>query len=1776
MSESSRGSDKKPSVNNNQGSAISRVLNEIVLAVELSNENLEKFAAVSNMSADEFSRSFRDNAMETVLQFISGLDDIDRHGQSVVVMLNELGFTNLRIADTMRRAALSGNLLRDTVELGTRAFEENTSLMRESEILFSTTAAQQQLLANSTERLKIAVGDALTPALNNVRGVLTSLNLGLADAAESMPIITQAIAGLAVTLKVGIGLLALYTTGTKALSVAKRTLIDMTLAQAAADVTKAQTSLAAAKTDTARIAATKALTAAQAAQAATTKTLTASTVSFKTALMATPFAPKILLFAALAGVVTTVAMAFSSASERAAENARIMEENARAHRETTQTLEAQLQTFEELNSRRLNAAGQIEVRQINEEILELQRQIRESIGAQARELDLANGLYAEQMDLLRGVYSYRTQIDIAAARAAATLQREAMNNMGASSRWGNINQRELWDSGIRDALDADMTTRAFLNSLMPDERADTLSRWRDMLQEAVEDGVQAQNALALVLNELDAINEAQNRYIALTNELTRGIERYLRTSHSSLMNNLIDPSRAEQSLNAFTSETVALIAAAWDDIGHSVRDIASTPMELAVALNLIPDKASIRQSLEEIFPSTETAPQSEIFPMRVGFTVVPLVDEIKNALELVDIQFLQGLNDAGVRRFHELRDSGKELVDVVAALRDEFTEAARATQFEIALESLASKINLLTTAMEEQAETGGLSAETYATIATQIEGYANLLQVAGGHLSILDVETLDYMQTLTATAIHQAIVNGNIEDMIAEFAALYNKIKGLRGEKEDLREILAELQSAYSVLTRAVEEYAESQSIEIGTLKDLLNLGAEYIALLFDENGQIHLNAQSLENLTKARIEELALQQARALVDSVRIHGEESEALRDLTVATQEAAGAMWELVFADIALLNESDEVANVLTERVKQLQALSAAARGNVVNYGVGGRTSGGTAARTIDPFQAELAATKLLDIELGKLNESLTRTNLLLRQAESDGNFEAQNDALRENIRLMTRQQGILHEINNIRRGTIAEGVDALAQHGIRITYTPEINHLEFHQSVDEMQRIINTITIGDAEQTNEIRRSLEDWLTTIQRYNQENERASTQWLQIDESIKSATDNINQVNLASIGQGFSDFLSDTNKELESLNFQIQTLAESDVDTRIDLTTQRLLTQKSTLEQANQQYHRLQQALIDGTITSEQFRAASEDIERQIRASTLAIRQYAEAIDQMEVNRLNQQQAAMNEIVNKTRQMMRQEAQNEIAGLNDQLRDIQAAQNALRDMEQDINDNVRARNDLRQAEIRDMNEALRIQRETARDAIRNLQDELSAFRDLINLRRQDLREQQAQRTFAQNLEDRQMTVQQLQNRYDELARNDSLSARAERQRIQQQLREAQRNLDNTVVAEDIRLQDEALQAELRRVEQGKNAEIDAINAGLRAFEQAHNERLRAFDREREAQANLAQAQIDNLHNQREVYDAMMDNIRLQIADVQDRIARNGDFTRLVFQRIDEAGADLYNQLLSWNRRYSSSIDADISGAWQRFTNTVHIGNEGALNNTENRMMRILELTQRIANAQNTIMSADMGIRSHFENKGVNVDWDSNTAEFMLNGHRFDSAGFTNINDRLFATPAQLLQLERDLEDMARRFSNMNSFDKGGFIDRTQVALIHSGEYIIPADEVKAMKSGNFEMLDPGSFPANAFADFLASGASLPGVSPYTRAWDSPMMSSHNVSTVNNHNNAPISIEINNDGVTSEEFVRKLPGMMQGVAQNVVNEQQRKGNNHANWNGVGGGSRPK
>ncbi len=190
------------------GSAVSKVMIEMALAVERGGRELNNFSKVSGLTSEQFKTLFKSDAAQAVNTFITGLGKIKESGGSALKVLDDMGITETRMRDALLRSAGAGDLLTKSLELQSIAWNENNALAEEARKRYQTTESQITISINKIKDKAIDLGTSLLPIVKSILDTATPI-VGLlgniANSFSGMPPISQVAVVSFATLFAGIG-----------------------------------------------------------------------------------------------------------------------------------------------------------------------------------------------------------------------------------------------------------------------------------------------------------------------------------------------------------------------------------------------------------------------------------------------------------------------------------------------------------------------------------------------------------------------------------------------------------------------------------------------------------------------------------------------------------------------------------------------------------------------------------------------------------------------------------------------------------------------------------------------------------------------------------------------------------------------------------------------------------------------------------------------------------------------------------------------------------------------------------------------------------------------------------------------------------------------------------------------------------------------------------------------------------------------------------------------------------------------------------------------------------------------------------------------------------------------------------------------------------------------------------------------------------------------------------------------------------------------------------
>ena len=197
------------------GSAVSRTMARMQQAVLAGDKSLDAFARAAKVDAKTFAEAFKRDPIEALNLFVGGLGKTKAAGEDVYAVLDEVALNDLRVTDSLLRLTGAGESLTNNINLANQAWTDNNALTAEASQRYATTESKLQLARNAVNRLLIALGDKLLPAVTNILEGVTDFADGLGELDEGMlqTIVTVGLAAAAIgplTTLLG-GLVSLFT-----------------------------------------------------------------------------------------------------------------------------------------------------------------------------------------------------------------------------------------------------------------------------------------------------------------------------------------------------------------------------------------------------------------------------------------------------------------------------------------------------------------------------------------------------------------------------------------------------------------------------------------------------------------------------------------------------------------------------------------------------------------------------------------------------------------------------------------------------------------------------------------------------------------------------------------------------------------------------------------------------------------------------------------------------------------------------------------------------------------------------------------------------------------------------------------------------------------------------------------------------------------------------------------------------------------------------------------------------------------------------------------------------------------------------------------------------------------------------------------------------------------------------------------------------------------------------------------------------------------------------
>lgn len=150
------------------GTAFSKALINMQLAVETNSESLKDWADVAGMSVKDFSKLFKEDATKALQAFIEGLSKCGGETESAIKVLDDMGITETRMRDALLRSANASEIFTSAIKTGNKAWENNTALTNEANKRYDTLKSKIKIAINKLKNMAITLGNKLMPSIEGL------------------------------------------------------------------------------------------------------------------------------------------------------------------------------------------------------------------------------------------------------------------------------------------------------------------------------------------------------------------------------------------------------------------------------------------------------------------------------------------------------------------------------------------------------------------------------------------------------------------------------------------------------------------------------------------------------------------------------------------------------------------------------------------------------------------------------------------------------------------------------------------------------------------------------------------------------------------------------------------------------------------------------------------------------------------------------------------------------------------------------------------------------------------------------------------------------------------------------------------------------------------------------------------------------------------------------------------------------------------------------------------------------------------------------------------------------------------------------------------------------------------------------------------------------------------------------------------------------------------------------------------------------------------------
>lgn len=668
--------------------------------------------------------------------------------------------------------------------------------------------------------------------------------------------------------------------------------------------------------------------------------------------------------------------------------------------------------------------------------------------------------------------------------------------------------------------------------------------------------------------------------------------------------------------------------------------------------------------------------------------------------------------------------------------------------------------------------------------------------------------------------------------------------------------------------------------------------------------------------------------------------------------------------------------------------------------------GSKSGSSSAskQATEAYKAEIDTLKDLEDAYDAITLAVSRNEIARKSADGDTGKQIEID--KQKIDLLEQQQKALNNLNNARRSMISSNTSKLSSLGFDVSYDSANNKLQI-KNLDQL----NKLKGKDVETTNDLIKETEELIKTTSSLNDENIEASTQWATLANEIEE----LKAQNFSAEIKKWESSLDGLKTRDTQLDFKISVLEDNEYESKISYLNEKMKDAKIYADSYLEKINELNKATPDATKSITSYKERLEDLNDKYRdAATKAfeyeksIRDVIKAQKQAELSKYTKQKSDVNDLIDMVKELIQQQADDEVEALED------------------------------------VSEGYQDQIDLIDEKIKKLEDEKDAYKKIIDEQKKSLDLQKDQHDEAKQIAEYNKKIADIQNKLDSVSNDTSREGIQKKQELEEELADAQVELQEYVYDQNIEKQKDALDTEYSLYEKSVDKKIDALK------------------------------------EEQTAYNKMIDNMKSKITSIQNEISNNTELTKQAIDMIDNDSGDLYDDLVKWNNEYGTSIEEDVISVWDKA--------QGVLDNYSDTLSGLVDLTKEMNSLQSDIDSMDdytydysddvkdtkssfktdtsssksssdekIGVRKLLVSKGFKVEWDDDKKQIIVDDKAYKNTSvFDNRDGTLYGTEEQVYQMLRDLGLFRGGFST------GGTIKKDGLAKVEADETILNVGNTK------------------------------------------------------------------------------------------------------------------